>query len=930
MSKDHLLLTAVAPSGPFALHLNQIIDGAPIIEVKKYIAWGKLSRNKSAQAVNEHSLLDHMTDVAACFLALAECVAIRRNLEQSAGRHLDTVDLQRLAVLVFLHDVGKANSGFQSRRWQPPERPPGDWPTTPFGHGPEGWELIAGRVPNAEHFAAGLPIAEIVAWGDEAVCELLQASISHHGRPLGENHAQQTALIWKPVLDKSGAVLYDPATILASMDDRLRQSYPLAFVGCDRPLPDKPAFVHLFAGLVQLADWLGSDTREGFFPYTVSGENRIQSAPERAIYAVRSIGLDVNTWRNELCNQPPVFNNAFSVAEARPMQLAAADLSLGNIVVLEAETGSGKTEAALWRFVQLFQAGEVDSLYFALPTRTAASQLYKRVFDFVTRLWPLNAPVVVRALPGYEAADDQIKISLPDFKVLWPDRPADEVAHQRWVAESPKRFLAATIAVGTIDQALLGALKVRHAHMRHALLARSLLVVDEVHASDAYMTVLLEKLLQAHLKTGGQAMLLSATLGSTARSRYLNIGHQKKLIQPSLTDACAVPYPAVSSRNASGIQLQQAARNPQHKTVHWATEDAMDDPMRIATRAALAAAQGARILVVRNTVPAAVATLKALEQLALAQGGDWLFKVNGVSTVHHSRYSRQDRPLLDKEVEAQLGKQRQDFKGRVIIGTQTLEQSLDIDADLLITDLCPMDVLLQRIGRLHRHVRPDEERPEGFRQPRAWILTPAGNDLTPMLKRARNGLGRFHDGGGVYPDLRMIEATKRLIEAQPSRQIPADNRVLVEHATHTDALQAIEKKLGADWQKLGQAIEGDTSARRGLGHLHTLPYDDAFSDVTFPDSDQKIATRLGAADRLVTFDPPQPGPFKQDVRQLALRHHQLPEGVSPDAVPTGIAALPDHAGFEFTLGAERFRYNRFGLERLKANETTNQTQGKPI
>jgi CRISPR-associated endonuclease/helicase Cas3 len=356
----------------------------------------------------------------------------------------------------------------------------------------------------------------------------------------------------------------------------------------------------------------------------------------------------------------------------------------------------------------------------------------------------------------------------------------------------------------------------------------------------------------------------------------------------------------------------------------------MDNPAQIATLAAQAAAQGARVLVVRNTVPAAVATLKALEQLTLAQGGDWLFKVNGVSTVHHSRYSRQDRPLLDQSVEVQLGKTRQDLKGRVIIGTQTLEQSLDIDADLLITDLCPMDVLLQRLGRLHRHARPDEERPEGFRQPRAWVLTPAGHNLTPMLTRARNGLGRFHDGGGVYPDLRMIEATKRLIQAQPSREIPADNRVLVEHATHLDALQKIEEELGTGWQKLGQAIEGDTSARKGMGHLHTLPYEDAFGDVLFPDSDQKIATRLGAADRLVTFAPPQPGPFQQDVKQLALRHHQIPEGVSPDALPMAISVLPERAGFEFTLGKARYRYNRFGLERLKADEKNPPTQGEPV
>lgn len=914
-------LSACVPS----ICAQQLSPGA--LNLTPFEAWGKLSRDLAGRLVGIHPLLDHMTDVAACFLAVAECTAVRRSLERTAGRKLEDSDLQRLAVLVFLHDVGKANAGFQSRRWQLPERPPGYWPTAPFGHGPEGWELISGRVNNAEIYALGLPIAEIIAWGEEGVTQLLQASISHHGRPLGEAPSKQAECVWKPVTDKNGVVLYDPAATMARMGERLQQSYPLAFAECQRPLPEQPAFAHLFAGLVQLADWLGSDTRDGFFPYTVPGENRVQTALKNATYAVHTIGLNVTPWRGELLSAPPAFNTAFGVPEARPMQIAAADLSLESLVVLEAETGSGKTEAALWRFVQLFQAGKVDSLYFALPTRVAASQLYQRVFDLVKRLWPVDAPVVVRALPGYEAADDQIKISLPDFKVQWPDHPADEKAHQRWVAETPKRFLAATIAVGTIDQALLGALKVRHAHMRHALLARSLLVVDEVHASDAYMAVLLEKLLQAHLKTGGQAMLLSATLGATARTRYLNIGCSKKVAPPTLVNACAVPYPAVSSRNTAGILVQPVAGNPQHKTVDWATRDAMEDPVRIATLAADAAAQGARVLVVRNTVPAAVATLKALEQLTLVQGSDWLFKVNGISTVHHSRYSRQDRPLLDKAVENQLGKERKDFSGRVIIGTQTLEQSLDIDADLLITDLCPMDVLLQRIGRLHRHTRPDTERPEGFRQPRAWVLTPTGNDLTPLLKRARNGLGRFHNGGGVYSDLRMIEATRRLIEAQPSRQIPADNRVLVENATHPQALLAIENELGDDWLKHGQEIESGLSALRSMGNIHVLRYEATFGDEIFPDG-EKISTRLGAADRLVTFDPPQPGPFQQDVKELALRFHQIPAGVSPDAEPTDIAALPDHAGFEFTLGTTRYRYNRFGLERLKANDTPQQTQGE--
>jgi len=895
----------------------------------QYRAWGKLSHDAAGRLNGEHLLLDHMTDVAACFLALAECAAVRRALECTACRKLDDADLQRLAVLVFLHDVGKANSGFQSRRWKLPEQPPDFWTArVPSGHGPEGWELIAGRVHNAERIAAGLPIAEIVGWGDVAVCELLQASISHHGRPLGEDTGKQMAGIWLPVLDRCGVVRYDPAATLAGMGKRILRCYPLAFDSCSQPLPEQPAFVHLFAGLVQLADWLGSDTRAGFFPYSLPGEDRNETAPARATYAVQTIGLDASRWLAQLAGQTPTFGAVFHVPAARPMQLAAADMGLGDIVVLEAETGSGKTEAALWRFVQLFQAGKVDSLYFALPTRVAATQLCQRVLEAVKRLWPVDPPVVVRALPGYEAADDQHKICLPDFKVQWPDQPEDEKAHQRWAAEAPKRFLAATIAVGTIDQALLAALKVRHAHMRHALLARSMLVVDEVHASDAYMTVLLEKLLQAHQKAGGQAMLLSATLGSNARTRYLNIGHSKKLVQPPLAEACAIPYPLISARTTSGVQLQELQGSPQCKMVHWETLDAMDDPVRVATLAAQAAAQGARVLVVRNTVPSAVATLQALELLAQEQGGNWLFEANGISTVHHSRYSKEDRPLLDRAVEAQLGKVRAGVEGRVVVGTQTLEQSLDIDADLLITDLCPMDVLLQRVGRLHRHVRLDAERPQGFQKPQAWVLTPAGNDLSPLLKRARNGLGRFHNGGGVYPDLRMLEATRRLIAAQPNRQIPADNRLLVECATHREALLAIENELGEDWKKLGQQIEGDTSAGRGVGHLHTLPYDDAFSDVAFPDSDQKIATRLGAADRLVVFDPPQSGPFKQGVKQLALRFHQLPKELSPDAQPADIVLLSGQAGFAFSLGAARYRYDRFGLQRLKAVAATTSIQGE--
>ena len=893
-----------------------------------FTPWGKLSR-ASDGTVTAHSLLDHMTDVAAVLEQLMLLPAISRALERTAGRALSPVDRARLAVLGFLHDIGKANAGFQGRYWSSTAERPSGWHAAACGHGGQGWAIFSGALHEAPRLLAGLPISRMEMWGS-AVLPLLHASISHHGRPVAPDSAEA---IWRPVQGQDGPV-YDPAEAISEMGRAMQALYPEAFAPDGSSLPDAAAFGHLFAGLVQLSDWLGSDTREGFFPYSRPGEQRGETARHRARHALRAIGLDVGdaAMRRRVVHAD--FTRAFGVPEARPMQAAMALDDVGPVVVLEAETGSGKTEAALWRFLHLWRAGVVDGLYFALPTRVAATQLYERVQAFVQRVWAEAAPVVVRALAGYTAADGHTYEPLPGFRVLWHDEPGDADAERRWAAESPKRYLAATIAVGTVDQALLGALQIKHAHLRQALLARSLLVIDEVHASDAYMTRMSEHLLRAHVACGGQALLLSATLGAVARTRYLDIGGRPRGSSvPPLAQAVALPYPAIGSGGASGPELRAVTGNPRHKTVHWEALDIIDEPDRVAAIAVRAAAQGARVLVVRNTVPAAVATLRAVEGLNAAEGLDCLFRVGGVSTLHHSRFSRQDRPLLDGEVQAQIGKRRTIAGGRIVVGTQTLEQSLDIDVDLLITDLCPMDVLLQRLGRLHRHARPsqdtpDDRRPSGFEQPRAWILVPAGHDLSPMLRRQRHGIGpiraRGQAMGGVYVDLRVLEATRRLIAAAPTRDIPADNRQLVELATHPEALDAIALELGPEWAAFGQEYEGALAATKTVANLHAVPFDKPFGDVPFPENELGIGSRLGAADRLVTFAEPVPiGPFGQPVDQLALRHHLVPHGLAPDAAADGVQHLQDEPGFTFRLGEARYRYSRLGVERLKPNTEEN-------
>lgn len=868
-------------------------------------AFGKLRRTD--QSVDWHPLIDHMADVAAVLETLCYTDAIQRALEALAGRAMNQQDIARLSAIAFLHDIGKANNGFQAKRWLKDERPRG-WVTA--GHGVEALAMLMADDEAARALQSQLPLLEIAEWGEEAASNLLLASLAHHGRPLDSRLSWWDAKIYW--MQKGG---YDPGRQLGLIGDAVQRFVPAAFELGGEALPGSPRFVHFFAGLIQLADWLGSDTR--FFKFSEEGEDRLQRARELARCAVQHIGLNISTSRTRLTAGFPVFSVVFGTQTPYPTQTAMADRSLGQVVVLEAETGSGKTEAAVWRFLHLLEQGQVDSLYFALPTRVAATQVYQRICTALENTWPVDPPLAVRALSGYAMADGEFAKALPDFQVQWSDEPSDAQASRRWAAESAKRFLAAPVAVGTVDQLLLGTLQVRHAHLRHCLAARSLLVIDEVHASDAYMGVLIQHLIKAQVALGGHILLLSATLGATARARYLAAGRVKRgtPVLPSLAQAMATPYPAISDER--GLRATSGAQRS--KTVLWRCADWIDKPESIASAALTAAAQGAKVLIIRNTVPAAVATLAALE--AATPNSSCLFQLNNVVTLHHSRFSREDRPLMDDAVQQQIGKIRP--KGALIlIGTQTLEQSLDIDADYLITDLCPMDVLLQRIGRLHRHSRSADERPTAFQTAQTLILTPNGGDLSPHLKRARHGLGRLYEGGGVYPDLRILEATRELIESIPQIHIPADNRRLVDSATHPEALERVQQR-NEEWAQHGQKVDGDTSARQTLAKLGLLQLDCTFQDCSFQD-DAKIATRLGAADRLIRFDPSLPGPFGNSVSELPIRHHMVPPALPLEELPQEIITFP--GGFDFVLGAARYSYSRIGLEHIR--ETTN-TKSKP-
>ncbi|MBM3928061.1 MAG: CRISPR-associated endonuclease Cas3'', partial [Sphingomonadales bacterium] len=427
--------------------------------------WAKLERDADGTVAAALPLVDHCLDVGVAMEMVLP--AWLDPLQTAAGRALTAQDQARLCALAALHDLGKANRGFQARI--DPKR------TGPIiGHtGPVATLLKQSGLRKGA--ASQALTALITAWG---ASEHIAAVMAHHGKPLAEFHT--SAVVdpgvwakftkhWQP----EGSS--DPAAAVLDVLDAVRAQWALAWED-GPPLPDASRFVTLLAGLVTLADWLGSDTRR--FPIAEPhGAGRASYRRREALAAAQARGFLA------LDTPPGDFQAALGFPPHGFQSDAAAD-DLGAVALIEAETGSGKTEAALWRWLELRRRGLVDGLFFALPTRSAAVQLHRRIDAMLKTLWGAGGPRAVLAVPGYLQSGDAKGQALPDYEVRWDRGEPGDAEDRHWAAERANRFLAARVAVGTIDQALLGTLPVKHALFRASVLSRSLLVVDEVHASD--------------------------------------------------------------------------------------------------------------------------------------------------------------------------------------------------------------------------------------------------------------------------------------------------------------------------------------------------------------------------------------------------------------------------------------------------------------
>lgn len=741
-----------------------------------------------------------------------------------------------LVYLSFLHDLGKTNHGFQEKgRNRPLARARGHV------------KVLLESLGHRPLQAALRDLLAPLGLGGREASELFRTAIAHHGRPWNVQLDGRWSVLW----EATPAIPRDPIAEIRRLGALALRWSGLADALAGPPLRVTPELTHVFAGALTLADWIASTETAFPFKPDADPESYWSIARERAESACSAIGLtarevDLAEDGDALLRRifPKVFPaNGDRVPTRLQRHLATMPLPLpGSRLLVESETGSGKTEAALVLYARLRAAGLVDGLMFALPTRATASAMYDRVMEALPGIYGDHGPSVAMAAGGTQPrtkveADGDV---LTDAPLVYDDEGEDDAASTaraaelaRWSSQNSKRFMAAEIVVGTLDQALLAALPVRHAHLRLAGLTRHLLVVDELHSYDRFMTGVLRRLLELHTGLGGIALFMSATLADDTRREFGGAAEPEtpwKLAEKR-------PYPALSVCPPGGTWSEVKLHSPAPpKTVRWGT-CTLDEGL---ARAVEAASAGARVLVIRNTVKGAREVVDRLRE-AGAEALLWSPR-EGATPAYHSRYAPPDRIALDRSVLGLFGRGCPGERS-ILVSTQVAEQSLDVDLDFLVTDLCPVDVLLQRIGRLWRH--PERKKRGGQRIARTWVIVPE-DGIAPLLTRKPP---RGTDGWGtVYPDLGDLELTLRVIQKGDGKiKIPRDNRRLVERVYHPGPRE--ELALLPGWAEYllvrdGQDFATDTHARTTALDFSGETYTGnafRFSDA----AEAKIRTRLG-------------------------------------------------------------------------------------
>ncbi|MFJ8676392.1 type I-E CRISPR-associated protein Cse1/CasA [Streptomyces sp. NPDC093589] len=745
-------------------------------------AWGKHDRGTESWL----PLWRHMADSAAVAGRLWDewlPSNVKRLLVEALPDGAD--DAGRLVVwLAAGHDIGKATVAFSCQVDSLAEKMRDAGLEMPY----EG-QLRADR-KRAPHGLAGQIIfqewlADRYGWSGRASGQFAVVAGGHHGVPPGHQDIHDVDLhpellrtpgesesTWRAAQFE----LMDACAWAAGVEDRLG-----AWKSVKLPQPVQV----VLTAVVILSDWIASSTE--LFPYEAasSSDKRKQESSSRLEAAWRGLDLP-GPWAPDepQGTAAELFASRFDLppgAEIRPVQEAAVrmarEMAPSGLLIIEAPMGEGKTEAALAAAEVLAARTGAGGCLVALPTRATGDAMFSRLLTWLDHLPSAEGRSVFLAHAKAALNDEWSGLvragsrpiaavdvdgwqSVPSPGSATRQSPCGLQAHQ-WL-RGRKKGLLASFTVGTIDQVLFGGLKSRHLALRHLALAGKVVIIDEVHAYDAYMSTYLERVLEWLAAYKVPVILLSATLPAARRhalaEAYAGTGAGAGV------DLRADAYPLLTAVAPGKEPLTAQPPAASGRGTDIVLEPLDDDLLSLGERLERELAGGGCALVVRNTVDR---VLEAAERLRERFGADRV-------TVAHSRFVAADRASKDRDLRDRFGPDGARPTGpHVVVASQVVEQSLDIDFDLLVTDLAPVDLMLQRMGRVHRHSR---QRPAQLRIARCLVTGVDWRSDPP--EPIRGSLGVYE---GRHTLLRALGVLRPYLKGTPL-SLPADISPLVQAA----------------------------------------------------------------------------------------------------------------------------------------------------
>lgn len=768
--------------------------------------WAKTGKDGDARW---HPLILHLLDVAASADAILAREPESTRSRMAACLGMDWEDARPwLLLVVACHDLGKACPGFQCKWLDMSGLQPTRSPNTDINHA----------------FVSQIALSEFLQemlWSDDLAELVADAVGCHHGSRASPITIDDLAG------DRRALGKDDWAQVRRGLVEAMVEVFKPIKIPTKQTLTG-PDFM-LLSGLTSFADWIGSN--EDWFTFGTSKdcddlEGWFQKRRADADRALDAIGWEPRT---PLSLEPKSFEQVFKFAH-RPLQQAVADvvanLKAPAILLVEAPMGEGKTEAAYFAHLELQRRFGHRGLYVALPTKATGNAMFKRTLKFL-RGQGSDRKLDLQLLHGGTLLNDTFQ----NLRLSGIHDPSmgGEVRAGEWFTNK-KRALLSEYGVGTVDQALLPILPVRHNFVRMWGLANRVVIFDEIHAYDAYTGTLLVHLLRWLLALGSSVILLSATLPPSIRKALANavdgkLPEQEKAY-PRLSVFC--PGEVVTQKHFEADPARRLTLKLQGISADLTS-------MRSALEEHLA--NGGMGLALVNTVQRAQDLYRLFpEGEPLVREGQRIGKrlADGTEVyLFHARFPAERRQKREDHALETFGETGDRSGRKILIATQVAEQSLDLDFDLIATDLAPIDLVLQRAGRMWRHKRK-------FRPVSEPILLVAGlaDNEPPSFEKPLWW-------GAVYREDILLR-TWVLLQAKQSVTLPDEIDTLVQavYEEKVDVPEFLQERL----DKSLVAEDGEVIGHRGEANKAIIGFPD---DASWNDPA-----------RFVLYDEDEPGVHK--------------------------------------------------------------------